>query len=902
MPEAYPIAVTPKNISPPPPPPQNWKNTLKSAVQAPQQAEIIVQAAFVSGESAHESEAGYNNFELTATSVCQTLLNNHPIIKSNHKPLSEWRGSITTFCGFTRTVPDKELKDARWEEVSRMLCPVKPHILFDKNQGQYAVPCLLKVAPLIGNTLEIAKMKGASTIGKMRSKDHVTDASMLMTDIDGVSESDLMSCLDQLKAEGLTFVAYTTHSHGNPQKPGMRVRLIIPLDRAVTMEEYTAASYGFDQNYFSGQVGNADSSCAKMYQQQGTWCCHPSRITQAKSWFHNSGVASSEVLIQLGRLIHPPVISPTAAETDRVNDETSSPTVPITKIIALMVWLDPDFTYLKWLRVIMAVFHATQGSQEGLDLVDTWSSGGKKYKGYRDVLKTWKSLRLNIPNPVTYRTLIMMARDAGANIAAIMQDDAFEVIESEEGDSDDSDLPVTHESSAESVQNPLMSMQKMFGLLNISGKLCIFDRSALDARTEQNTARKLILSSRFDGTLLIERALRAEYPKADASQIVKEFFVHPQTACFMGVEFNPIGTSKNYLNLWEGPTVTSQEGLWLLIQDFLFNIICDGDWDCYRYLIFYIAHALQRPEEKPGVMIILIGGQGVGKGTLGRIFQKIWSATYIQVNNIDAVIGTFNAVLERAYIVFMDEALFFGNRRGTDELKSIVTEPIIQISEKYQPSRQIRSCHRFIAATNADHFKNTERDDRRDFTLRVSEARKGDLDYWKALNDEIENGGVEAMVHDLLEMDLSEFSVRNKPNTRELVEQKLHSLNPIQRWWHDALYSGELANSNTWPDFISTLDAINGVLEVNGGKMHKKPSAITISQAMHKMCPSAKSHQMQSNLGRHRGYLLPSLKQGRTEFEQYIDGVVEWPEIELSEVPVTHEPLVGDSYSCVPEF
>lgn len=108
-------------------------------------------------------------------------------------------------------------------------------------------------------------------------------------------------------------------------------------------------------------------------------------------------------------------------------------------------------------------------------------------------------------------------------------------------------------------------------------------------------------------------------------------------------------------------------------------------------------------------MIILIGGQGTGKGTLGRILQKIWGGTYLQTNNIDTVTGNFNASLERSFFVFMDEALFSGNRRAADALKSIVTEPIIQINEKYQPSRQIKSCHRLVAATNADHFKNTER-------------------------------------------------------------------------------------------------------------------------------------------------------------------------------------------------
>ena len=38
----------------------------------------------------------------------------------------------------------------------------------------------------------------------------------------------------------------------------------------------------------------------------------------------------------------------------------------------------------------------------------------------------------------------------------------------------------------------------------------------------------------------------------------------------------------------------------------------------------------------------------------------------------------------------------------------------------------------------AQHFKNTERDDRRDFTLRVNESRKGEHAFWKDLYAEIE--------------------------------------------------------------------------------------------------------------------------------------------------------------------
>jgi len=228
---------------------------------------------------------------------------------------------------------------------------------------------------------------------------------------------------------------------------------------------------------------------------------------------------------------------------------------------------------------------------------------------------------------------------------------------------------------------PLAAVQCQFGLINLDGKIWVFDRISLEARSKKGLAAKLKLSSRQDGALLIKRALRAQYPKFSAKEIVDTFWVSTQTVCYSGVEFNPKGASDNYLNLWVEPTITPQQGDWSMIEMFLFEIICSGDHEAYDYLIQYIAHALQKPWEKPGVMIILLGGQGIGKGTLGRIFQRIWTATYIQTNNISLVTGSFNASLERAFIVFLDEALFVGDRRSSDRLKSLVTEPEILINE-----------------------------------------------------------------------------------------------------------------------------------------------------------------------------------------------------------------------------
>jgi predicted ATPase len=79
-------------------------------------------------------------------------------------------------------------------------------------------------------------------------------------------------------------------------------------------------------------------------------------------------------------------------------------------------------------------------------------------------------------------------------------------------------------------------------------------------------------------------------------------------------------------------------------------------------------------------MVILLGGQGAGKGTLARILRKIWSATYVQVHQIKSITGQFNGSIERAFIVWLDEAIFDKNRGATDSLKSLVTEPVILIN------------------------------------------------------------------------------------------------------------------------------------------------------------------------------------------------------------------------------
>ena len=66
------------------------------------------------------------------------------------------------------------------------------------------------------------------------------------------------------------------------------------------------------------------------------------------------------------------------------------------------------------------------------------------------------------------------------------------------------------------------------------------------------------------------------------------------------------------------------------------------------------------------------------------------------------------------------------------------------------------------------------------FVFRVSEKYKEDTAYWNNLYDALnDQKKLEAVFYKLKNMDLSNFNVREKPTTKELVSQKLKSFQAL---------------------------------------------------------------------------------------------------------------------------
>ncbi|CAN1516080.1 Virulence-associated E [Sphingomonadaceae bacterium] len=438
--------------------------------------------------------------------------------------------------------------------------------------------------------------------------------------------------------------------------------------------------------------------------------------------------------------------------------------------------------------------------------------------------------------------------------------------------------------------SPLAELQRAYCLFKLGGEVWIGDLDALKNWKSGVSSELALIYRRQAGRVLMERHLEKLPVSADPTKVLRQFLNSPITHVFDALAFSPEPTPPTICNLWVGPQVQPAAGDWGRIQSFLLEVICDGDIALYRYLVLFLAHMLQRPEEKPGIMIALLGGQGTGKGTLFKILKALWSRTTLLVSDVDNVIGRFNASIERTYVVCMDEALFAGDRKAMDRLKSLVTEPTVTIEEKHQPRRSIESFHRFFAASNHRHFAQVDADDRRFIFFRVSEGRKGDHAYWTRLHRALADVAViAAMVHDLSSYDLTNFNARQRPCSAAHIDQKVQSLSGFARYWFEVLQVGDFDPGGDWigsapwlsptsgPTFVSTEGLMRGWKVYEGSARQFSPKQEReIHHQLSRLCPSVVSKRRQINGRQQRGHDLPDLSVARAEFAKFLGGAVAW--------------------------
>src|SRR3954452_20346991 len=102
-----------------------------------------------------------------------------------------------------------------------------------------------------------------------------------------------------------------------------------------------------------------------------------------------------------------------------------------------------------------------------------------------------------------------------------------------------------------------------------------------------------------------------------------------------------------------------------------------------------------------------------------------------------------------------------------------------------------------IIASNEDWVIPAGLDERRFVVFDVAEHRKQDKSWFDPLYAEMDTGGLEAMLYDLLTCELDGWHPRQIIRTEALRQQQLRSLSPEEEWWLELLETGTLQGAES---------------------------------------------------------------------------------------------------------
>lgn len=331
-------------------------------------------------------------------------------------------------------------------------------------------------------------------------------------------------------------------------------------------------------------------------------------------------------------------------------------------------------------------------------------------------------------------------------------------------------------------------------------------------------------------------------------------------------------TPDGQLNMWTGFAYVPRPGSWALLKNLIFENLCRWDAASYDYILNWLALAVRRPWEPAGTALVFRGKKGTGKGTLGRAFYKLFGQHGMHFASRDLLTGRFNAHLRDCVALFADEAFYAGDKVGESVLKAFITEPALVYEGKGKDPTMGRNCLHVIMASNLDWVVPAGMDNERRFAVFEVEDDDHGRQWWNNLYNELYNGGMEGMLHELIHRDISGFDVRRVPQNAALAAQRAHGMDHMAAWLLDMAENG-------WRDFGVGADDFSEFAKNGNGKKYlvsniytsfleycdernvreKRPSKISFGMLIRKYLPKNFPKPTRDAEGYH--YLLPNAEE-----------------------------------------
>ena len=600
-------------------------------------------------------------------------------------------------------------------------------------------------------------------VGK-RLKRNIRIPLLVILDVDK-SEISMTEALKRLEVLGIAAVGYTTWSH-NPEADVSSYRILTDL-----------VAPGWEEiRFVTETIFKLISIKATNESSTSPWFFYPATPKSNASEYRYGRTSISKTT-----WTPPPFAPRPPAEMKKIDRVVG--TDEELQILDAITYIDND-PRENWLKVAFALHDAR--ISDAKSVWDDWSAFECGKYSQEDQDSTWAGIVNGIDRPsnskTTVRTLYHLAYEGGW-----------------------------------APPRPTRSPLEDFGpyLTDRARQLLTFNESYAFVGTGRGVVADLSPGREIKLRSINAFLLRHTNPRFETGEIrnkrpvtvaVSSYWLNkwPSRRTYDEIDFMPEGgppLPEGTLNLWRGwPKLADGPGSAQPLLDHIFENACDGNREIYDRFFAWMAHLIQRPHKKIGTALVLLGEEGVGKGVIGSAILKLVGHYGLQVTQPGLLSGHFNFHLANKIFVFADEVTWGGRKQEEGVLKGLITEAHGTFTPKGFDSFSGHSFVNVFISTNERWPLTAGKTARRWQCLRVNPRHRGDEAYFGRIIRELENGGYRDLFNRLRHANLDEFpSPTDIISTPELVDQKVESLDSVDRWIYGFLDAGEFRTGDGWP-------------------------------------------------------------------------------------------------------
>ncbi len=580
--------------------------------------------------------------------------------------------------------------------------------------------------------------------GSTRKNSSVRELSGFIGDFDSGTTLDVL----RPKLSGLAWAAYSSHSH-DPDNGRFKFRIIVPFTRNVLASEWPEVWAGANSMFDSV----ADAQCADPARLYYLPSCPTATVHHAFFESSEGEYLDPDKLIEIARGLVPKqkrnLNSTLMGGLDQKRREAPVETPENIALVKLMLAFIPaDCDRSQWRDVCWAVL--STGWAVAVDLAREWSMmAGGKY----DAVEFDKLVAsYNPAGGIGFGTLVHYAKEAGWV-----------------------DIPVTANDAPQWMQE----LNAQFAWIEANASIFRIEYGDFIDPSKfktQHDNQKIAVQS-GDSTKPVGRG--SAWIRDGARRQHKALVIRPAEGAI---------TKDNCLNEWRGFATSPAPGDIKPFLRLLVRLVPEPK--ARRFVQAWMAHLVQHPDNKMFVSLAFWSlAQGVGKNLLFETIASIIGPAHAAVIGQSELTSDFNGWSNRRIFIIGDEVSGSDKRSETDKLKGLITGTTNRINEKYQPARETPNLMNFVFLSNHHDALFVNDGDRRFF---VWEIQSGQLpqplakDYvtWR------DSGGLSALHHSLLNLDISDFNPKAPAPMTEAKQQMVDdSRSDLESWVADLMVS-----------------------------------------------------------------------------------------------------------------